>query len=151
MVDLKFIKPDHLWYIIGLIVTDGNLSKDGRHINITSKDEGYLLSIIKALGINNKIGKKSRGKSKEKIYSVLQFGDTKFYKYLLGIGLIQRKSLTLGEIKIKERYFTDFLRGIIDGDGCISTWIHKSNGLRQYFYFKIWKVTHKNYTEKLLL
>lgn len=132
MVDLKFVKPEHLWYIIGLIVTDGNLSKDGRHIDITSKDRGYLFSVRKALGIENKIGRKARGGSKKKIYSTLQFGDVKFYRYLLDLGLIQRKSLTLGEIKINWHYFSDFLRGIIDGDGSISTWIHKSNRHRQW-------------------
>ena len=30
-------------YAIGLITTDGNLSPDGRHINLTSKDEEIIL------------------------------------------------------------------------------------------------------------
>ena len=29
-------------------------------------------------------------------------------------------------------YFGDFLRGMIDGDGSIYTWIHSSNGRRQW-------------------
>ncbi len=133
MVDLKFVKPQHLWYVIGLIATDGNLSKSGRHINITSKNNKHLLSVKKALGLNNnKVTKKSRAKYKEKNYSFLQFSDVKFYKYLLNIGLTPKKSLTLGELKIDHKYFIDFLRGVIDGDGSISTWIHNTNNNRQW-------------------
>lgn len=132
MVDLKHINQNNLWYIIGLIATDGNLSKDKRHINITSKDEKYLFSIRKALGIKTKIGKKTREKSKEKRYSYLQFSDVTFYKYLLSLGLTPKKSLTMDRLKINRRYFPDFLRGVIDGDGHISRWIHKTNLHQQW-------------------
>jgi len=41
-------------YAIGLLTTDGNLSKDGRHLNLTSKDKD-LINIFKGcLGIKNK-------------------------------------------------------------------------------------------------
>jgi hypothetical protein len=132
MVDLKNISLNDLWYIIGLIVADGSLSKDGRHIYITSKDRQYLFSIRDALGIDVKIGKKARGEQKEKKYSYLQFGDVKFYQYLLDIGLTPCKSLTLGKIKVDSKYFIDFLRGVVDGDGNISTWIHRTNFHRQW-------------------
>ena len=55
-----------------------------------------------------------------------------FYKYLLSIGLTPRKSLTLGKIKLDQLYFPDFLRGVIDGDGSINTWIHRTNGRQQW-------------------
>ena len=132
MVDLKTITPNNLWYVIGLIVTDGNLSKDGRHMSITSKDRQYLFYIRRALGLTVKIGRKSRGGSRKKNYSSLQFGDVKFYKYLLEIGLTPNKSLTLGVLKIDEVYFHDFLRGVIDGDGSINSWIHKTNRHEQW-------------------
>ena len=35
-------------------------------------------------------------------------------------------------MKIEHKYFPDFLRGVIDGDGCISTWVHKTNLHRQW-------------------
>lgn len=132
MIDLELIRPEHLWYTVGLIVTDGNLSKDGRHINITSKDRRYLFSVRQALGLKIKIGRKSRGGSKIKIYSQLQFSDVKFYTYLLGLGLTPKKSLTLNKIKVADNYFEDFLRGVIDGDGSIHRWINKSNGYEQW-------------------
>lgn len=132
MLDLEKIKPNDLWYIIGLITTDGNLSKDGRHINLTSKDRSLLISVKKALLLKNKIGRKARAKEKGKKYSFLQIGDKKFYNFLLSIGLTQRKSLTLGKLSIPHSYFPDFLRGVIDGDGNIHTWIHNTNGNRQW-------------------
>ena len=105
-------------YAIGLITTDGNLSKDGRHINFTSKDRDLAELYTRCLDINNKIGRKARGYSKEKKYSVVQFGDVLFYVFLLRIGLSQNKSKTLGKLKIPNKYFFDFLRGHFDGDGC---------------------------------
>lgn len=132
MVDLNSINKHHLWYIVGLIATDGNLSSDGRHLNITSKDRKFLFSVRNALGLDNKIGLKARGGSKNKIYSNFQFGDVKFYRFLQSIGLTAKKSLTMGAIKVDDGYFEDFLRGVIDGDGCISTWIHKTNFHRQW-------------------
>jgi hypothetical protein len=46
-------------YAIGLLVTDGNLSKDGRHIELTSKDKEQIINFIYCLKIrNNKIGTK---------------------------------------------------------------------------------------------
>ena len=47
----------------------------------------------------------------------IQFGDVNFYKFLLSIGLMPNKSKILGEIKIPDKYFFDFLRGHFDGDG----------------------------------
>ena len=132
MINQDQLRPEDIWYIVGYIVTDGNLSKDGRHINITSKDRQHLFDIQKRLGIKSKIGWKARGGSKDKIYSQIQFSDAHFYRYLLQLGIHPRKSLTLKEISIEKAYFLDFLRGVIDGDGNIHTWIHPTNGHRQW-------------------
>lgn len=104
-------------YAIGLLATDGNLSSDGRHINFTSKDRELAELFIACLGIKNSIGKKASGTMKDKKYFFIQFGDVVFYHFLLSIGITPRKSLTLGLIRIPERYFFDFLRGSLDGDG----------------------------------
>ncbi len=105
-------------YAIGLIVSDGNLSSDGRHLNLTSKDREVIETFRKCLNIKNKIGRKARSGKIEKKYYVLQFGDVIFYRFLLGIGLTPAKSKTIGKIEIPQRYFFDFLRGSFDGDGC---------------------------------
>ena len=104
-------------YAIGLLVTDGNLSPDKRHIIFTSKDKELAINFQKGLKATGKIGKKSSGFNKEKKYYVVQFSDINFYKFLLKIGLMPKKSKVIADLKIPKRYFFDFLRGHFDGDG----------------------------------
>ncbi|MBI2638058.1 LAGLIDADG family homing endonuclease [Candidatus Peregrinibacteria bacterium] len=103
-------------YAIGLLTTDGCLSKDRRHIDFTSKDEEQILNFLRCLNINSKISTKKSGYKNGEAYRV-QLGDVNFYKFLLEIGLHPRKSRTLKDIKIPEGFFFDFLRGHFDGDG----------------------------------
>ncbi len=105
-----------LAYVVGLIATDGNLSKDGRHINLTSKDLEQIQTFLKALKSDSRISLKSSGYSKKKYYYT-QFSDVKLYRFFLKIGLTPAKSKTLGALKIPDRFFIDFLRGCLDGDG----------------------------------
>lgn len=104
-------------YAIGLLTTDGNLSNDGRHFDFTSQDLEQLKNFMKCLGIKVKIGFKTSGFTKKKSTHI-QFGDVNFYKFLLGIGLMPKKSKILGSLDIPDKYFFDFLRGHHDGDGC---------------------------------
>ena len=96
-------------YAIGLIVTDGNLSSDGRHISFTSKDLELINHYQRGLGISVNIGRKSRGGQVEKKYYLLQFSDVIFYRFLLSIGLMPNKSKRLRAIAIPDEFFFDFL------------------------------------------
>jgi DNA-binding transcriptional regulator WhiA len=127
--DLKIEGPN-LWYLVGLITSDGCLSSDGRHIDITSKDYNFMQKIVTLIGTDNKIGIKY-GFKKQKAFRI-QFANRNFYDFLLSIGLTQNKSLTLGGIEVPNQYFVDFLRGEIDGDGCIRNWIHPTNKREQW-------------------
>ena len=106
-------------YIIGLIATDGSLSKDKRHINITSKYNQLVELFRKCLKLKVAIGRKTRSKEEEKKYFQVQFGNVLFYRWLEDIGLTPNKSKTLGKLKIPDKFFFDFLRGCFDGDGSI--------------------------------
>ena len=107
-----------LAYAIGLITTDGSLSIDGRHINLTSKDIDQIRTFAKILGLKNKIGLKYSSYKKDKEYYQIQFGNVKFYRFLMKIGLTPHKTKTIGSVAIPKPYFADFLRGHLDGDGC---------------------------------
>ena len=99
-------------YAIGLIATDGCLCNDGRHIDFTSKDEELVLKFRECLGVKSKIGVKYRGNDKyqkTKCFRI-QIGDINFYEFLLSIGLSPRKSKNIGQLKIPDRFFIDFLR-----------------------------------------
>lgn len=106
-----------LAYAVGLITTDGSLSKDGRHINLTSKDIDQIKTFAKILKLNNRISPKRSSFNPDGKYFQIQFGNVKFYKFLLSIGLTPNKTKTISSLKIPDKYFVDFLRGHLDGDG----------------------------------
>lgn len=131
------IKWSHdLAYAVGLLTTDGSLSKNGRMIDFTSKDVQLIDTFKKCLDIKNKITFKSSGFSNKKCLRV-QFGDVILYKWLLDIGLMPHKTKIIGQIKIPNQYFFDFLRGHFDGDGsCYGYWDKRwRNSFVFYIYF----------------
>jgi len=107
---------ENLAYATGLIATDGCLSSDGLLIDLTSKDREQLLNFSKCVGVDFKIGNKWNRNGDKHLR--IQFKNRIFYDFLLSIGLTPRKSLTMGKLKISDKYFFDFLRGCFDGDGC---------------------------------
>lgn len=106
-------------YTVGLITTDGNLSPDGRHISLTSSDKQLLSTFKKSLGKNNKLSNNPPSSISKKPIFRVQIGDVALYSWLERIGLRPNKSLTIGKLKIPNKYFRDFLRGHLDGDGSI--------------------------------
>ncbi|MDP2631368.1 MAG: LAGLIDADG family homing endonuclease [Candidatus Uhrbacteria bacterium] len=104
-------------YAIGLIVADGSLSNDRRHIDFTSKDLELINHFKNALNIQNKVGTKARGSETEKRYYRVQIGDVLFYRFLEKIGLMPNKSKILSSMRVPDEFFFDFLRGHLDGDG----------------------------------
>ena len=108
-----------LAYAVGLITTDGSLSKDNRHITLTSTDRQLLHTFKICLGKNNKITENTPGKRFRKKAFRVQLSDVTLYDFLIKIGLFPNKSLTIGELRIPRKYFADFLRGHLDGDGSI--------------------------------
>lgn len=119
-------------YGIGLLATDGCLSPDKRHIEFCSKDLEAILNFKKSFELKNRIGKKKRGGIPNTEYYRIQFGDVKLYDYLTSIGLSPRKSLSMGALKIPKKFFADFLRGVIDGDGSIGYFMHPESKEKQF-------------------
>ncbi len=130
-MDLHTVRPADLWYVVGLIATDGCISRDGRHINITSAERQHLETVRRILGLEIVIGKK-RNSLRTSVSHQIQIGSRDLVRFLTAIGLTPRKSLTIGPLAVPNDAFPDFLRGVIDGDGSIRTWIHPANGIRQW-------------------
>ncbi|MFA4888042.1 MAG: LAGLIDADG family homing endonuclease [Candidatus Omnitrophota bacterium] len=141
-----------LAYAIGLITTDGSISKDRRHINFTTSDLQLAKLFKKILSLPNKIGKKASSSGAEKKYYFIQFGDVKFYNWLKTIGLTNNKTYRLGKLKIPQKYFRDFLRGHLDGDGSIVT--YKDNYLsyknKRYLYNRLYLTFHSSSLKHIL-
>lgn len=104
-------------YAIGLIVADGCVSKDGRHINFTSKDKELIMHFCTSLRLKLQVKEKKSGAGKVSYY--VQFSDVSFHKYLSTIGVYPAKSLTISGVNIPKKYFIDFFRGYFDGDGSV--------------------------------
>lgn len=55
--------------------------------------------------------------------TIFNLVERNFTSFFLDIGLTPNKSKTIGELLIPDKYFGDFLRGCLDGDGhTISYW-----------------------------
>lgn len=90
-------------YVVGLLATDGCLSKDRRHIVLTSTDLELVESYLHILGRPIRYQVARRRKRKKRAYYA-QFSDVVFYDWLLSVGLHPRKSLTLGAIAVPDEY-----------------------------------------------
>lgn len=118
-------RPD-LAYAVGLIATDGNLSSRGFHICLVSRDIDQLNTFRRILGIRNTIGSHRGGFARRPVFRVT-LGDRLFHEWLTNIGVTPRKSHTIGALAIPDDYFRDFLRGHLDGDGCITAYVDRHN------------------------
>ena len=133
--------PNHEWtqlrtawspdiaYVVGVIATDGNLSGDRRHLTVSSKDIDLLETVRRCLALTSSIVRCSGTKCFR-----IQWSDRSFYEWLRGVGLTPAKSLTLGPINVPDETFRDFVRGCIDGDGSIVTYVDRFNTTKNAKY-----------------
>jgi hypothetical protein len=137
--EIDFEWTPELAYVVGLLTTDGNLSKDGRHIAIKSADLRLLRTIKKCLNLSNKITKTKNDGWAKKSYYRLQFSKVQFYRWLLKIELFPNKTYTIGTLRVPDQYFRDFLRGHLDGDGDIDVYKDYYNTFKnpKYIYDRI--------------
>jgi len=115
-------------YAIGLITSDGNLSKDKRHISLVSKEAEMLVNFKNSLCLKNKICKRSTkdtDRGEKNICFCVYVGDMVFYEFLNSIGLTSAKSKTIKHVEVPQPRFPDFLRGLFDGDGSFYTFQDK--------------------------
>lgn len=127
-------------YAVGLIVSDGSLSIDGRHITFTSSDLDLVETFCHCLELTNRITKTPRSSNAVRSSYRVQFSDVAFYEWLLEIGLMPNKCGKLGRLNIPDDVFADFLRGWFDGDGSILTYIDRFNMCKkeEYVYRRLY-------------
>ncbi len=111
-------------YAIGLLVTDGNVSKDGRHVTFVSNDVEQLHNFQKALGVQFRITSTVSGYTGKRSPR-LQFSDVRFWVFLNEIGIMPNKSKIIERVAVPRKYFFDFFRGCIDGDGSFYSYFDK--------------------------
>jgi hypothetical protein len=124
-------------YAIGLLATDGNLSPDGRHLAVSSKDRDLLEILRRCLGLRVAITPSRSGAGRW--YWHLQWGDRDLYDWLVDLGLTPAKSRTIGALAVPDACFADFLRGCIDGDGSIVIYVDRFHATKdeRYVYTRL--------------
>jgi hypothetical protein len=121
-----------LAYVVGLIATDGNLSRKRGRIAIMSKDCDILDLVRVRMRLNAAI-RPHRGGFGTQCHH-LAWSDHRFYAWLVDVGLTPAKSLTLGPLAVPDEHFADFFRGCLDGDGSIVTYIDRYNAFTNASY-----------------
>ena len=112
--DISLLKPEIFFYLLGLLWTDGNLSKDNKKLTFSNNDE-KLIYLLKPLFCD----------AKRKIYvqnnnfSLINTNIEAIQK-LLFYGLHPSKSYSITyPIQIPQNFNYAFIRGVFDGDGCV--------------------------------
>jgi len=119
-------------YVLGFIYADGAVEDCRRssrtcYLCIAITNLPLLKQIRLALSSNHNIQVKKAGiviirgkKYYRKDCYCLRIGNILIYQDLINLGLCPRKSLIMELPKIPDRFFSYFLRGYFDGDGCLS-------------------------------
>lgn len=130
---VKILWSSAFAYAMGLLVTDGCVSSN-RHVVFVSKDLEQLDNFKRALKIEVPVSYTKSGYTGRKTPRI-QFGDVLFCDFLAEIGIFSNKTKTIGSVQIPSKYFFDFLRGHLDGDGCVYS-----------YWDKRWKASFMFYT-----
>lgn len=120
-ININFFKSwsDNMAYVLGLICTDGNLSKTSHNVIISLKnnDEYLLKNISKAMNSSYKVVREKRDNGNMSKFS---FENKFIYNDLINLKLTPKKSLTLKCPDVPFEFIASFIRGVMDGDGSVS-------------------------------
>ena len=117
------MNSEEQFYWLGFMYADGNISKEGNRIEIrlSINDINHLEKFIKFLQLTTKI---RTGETNGIKFCHLSVRNKYLWNKLNSLGCVPNKSLVLTFPKIqlftKKEYILHFIRGYIDGDGCLS-------------------------------
>ncbi|HEY8829878.1 MAG TPA: hypothetical protein VIM83_04695 [Candidatus Limnocylindria bacterium] len=121
-----------LAYAVGLIATDGGIAR-GRNLGFPSADRELVQHLLACLEKKNKISR-IRGRTGGTYYRT-QIGDAAFCRWLMSIGIDERKSLTIGPLDVPGEYLLTVARGLLDGDGSIINKTARADVARRNDYY----------------
>lgn len=117
---------EEMAYILGFITADGCIAKNKYsyklYFSIHEKDKDLLEKIRKILAPKNKYSYYK----KEKMYH-FSFTSTEMYNDLMKLGITPRKTFSVKPPQVPKEFIRDYLRGYIDGDGCINIFKRKDS------------------------
>lgn len=146
-------------YFLGFIIADGNVSVSGARTGFSislQEGDGYILeNLIKKIRHEGKLSHTIKNNFKNaKDQKVLRIYSKKIANDLINLGVIPAKSHFTYFPDIEEKYWSHFIRGVFDGDGCIS--VDKTvsfniignnlliNKIKEILYKKLGVIARKN-------
>ncbi len=116
-VNEKFFRSwsSDMAYVLGFILTDGNIS--GNSVSIAQKDADILEDIKRVMGATYPIRRRSNNGNS--YIHTLTFNRKSIVEDLRALGITENKSLTVDMPEVPKEYQSDFIRGVIDGDGWV--------------------------------
>jgi hypothetical protein len=118
------------YYLLGAYITDGCVSKNGCSLTteLKSKDEDWLHAIKNVISPQSQIKKIKHSNCYR-----LRIANKEIALWLIKHECVPNKSLKVKMPDVPIEYLPDFVRGCIDGDGCISIYT-RNNGLSNKQY-----------------
>ena len=137
-VNREFFKnwSPEMSYVLGFVAADGSLEDAsylrGKYLRVCSSDREILEKIKTTMGSEHTIvtirpkeflfrGKKYVSKERY----MLRIGSHEIYNDLFHLGITPRKSNTIVMPNVPSEFMSYFLRGYLDGDGCINIYNRK--------------------------
>ena len=118
-------------YFLGLIYSDGCISKTTLRISLQDKD-GYILNrFLQDIESNSTIYDVKKRKDTHQNQKLVVLSSKKIIHDLEKLGVTPKKSLILelpNKKQVPEKYFNHFIRGVFDGDGSIYFYERTING-----------------------
>lgn len=118
---LKEITSPFDAYFVGLLLTDGYVLSDRNGIGLDMTDEDAISFIAKTIGTSYKVYTDDNNNHKPRFRVVITSPDIK--ENVARFGVIPQKSLKIQKpilLDSERKYLPYIIRGIIDGDGCVS-------------------------------
>lgn len=132
-------------YALGLVATDGNLGRDGRRVSFGSTDYEQVATLLRC--VDHPTIRIAR--DRDDLYFRAQISDRELHEFLAAAGLTPNKSLTLGALVFPEGLFWDVVRGLLDGDGSIRSYVHNPIA-RAYPIYRYERLEVKFHTASLV-
>ena len=105
------------WYLVGLISTDGHIDKERNSVSVFQNDYQYLDNLRISLGHQGKIYQHHTSTGKIFKLTILS---QKLKLFFIENNFNNDKRYTVPFLNCPKEYLSFYLRGLFDGDGCLS-------------------------------
>lgn len=126
-------------YVLGFFAADGCMYQNKRgscYVGFYSTDKPQIDLIKKLVNVSNEIERYQSSQPNRKKSYTLQIGSRKIYSRLQELGFTPAKSLSLRFPEVPDEMMSPFVRGYLDGDGCVYFAMHYRKGRdKAYPYF----------------